>query len=154
MSEVRDVVHGPLVSFDICHDFENIYIDFTQFQLVIKQIIPLLYQYNNLFSQLYLHIFIYCCYLKCGKLNRNLFYRSLLQNKKPVKTLHCLLKGHACAKFSTKFQSILSVDGMSCEDDYNTCPFNYNSTDAYQCKLFSFLIILNIQVLFSQCHTY
>lgn len=139
-------------SFDLFHDFENIYIDFIQFQHVIKQIIPLLYQYNNQFSQLYLHKLIYCCYLKCGKLNCNLFYRSLLP--KNVKKWHCLLKGHVCAKFSTKFQSIMSADGMSCEDDNNTCPFNYNSTDAYKCKLFSFLIIFNIQDLFSQCHTY
>ncbi|XP_078320384.1 uncharacterized protein LOC111113260 isoform X7 [Crassostrea virginica] len=49
-----------------------------------------------------------------------------------------IITGHVCAKFSTKFQSIMSADGMSCEDDNNTCPFNYNSTDAYKYK---------------QCHT-
>lgn len=41
------------------------------------------------------------------------------------------LIGHVCTKFSTRYRSIMRIAGFACNDSAITCPYGYNSTQAF-----------------------
>ena len=53
-----------------------------------------------------------------------------------------ICSGQVCAKFDTKLKSIIRVDGLSCGNSTDGCPYSYQSTKTYLCKhvLFSLSI--------------
>lgn len=42
-----------------------------------------------------------------------------------------LIIGHVCTKFSTRYRSIMRIAGFACNDSAITCPYGYNSTQAF-----------------------
>lgn len=42
-----------------------------------------------------------------------------------------IIIGHVCTKFSTRYGSIMRIAGFACNDSVITCPYGYNSTQAF-----------------------
>lgn len=42
-----------------------------------------------------------------------------------------IIIGHVCTKFSTRYRSIMRIAGFACNDSVITCPYGYNSTQAF-----------------------
>lgn len=54
-----------------------------------------------------------------------------LKNAIEVCAPSMLIIGHVCTKFSTRYRSIMRIAGFPCNDSAITCPYGYNSTQAF-----------------------
>lgn len=61
-----------------------------------------------------------------------------------------IIIGHVCTKFNTRYRSIMRIAGFACNDSVITCPYGYNSTQAFLRILF---YLLNITILHA-CYFY
>lgn len=70
-------------------------------------------------------------------LNTSVIYGYFL-NSNPLSVflfvLSFALIGHVCTKFSTRYRSIMRIAGFACNDSAITCPYGYNSTQAFHRK--------------------